>query len=89
MWWFEYTWPMESATARRYGLVGGSTSLWGQALRSYAQAPLHRREPPPGCLWKTVSSWLPTDQDVELSASPASYLLGYIHASHHDNELNL
>ncbi|EDL12950.1 mCG145948, partial [Mus musculus] len=40
---------------------------------------------------KGVSSWLPSDQDVELSApSPAPNLPGCRHASHHfGNGLNL
>jgi hypothetical protein len=28
-------WPMRSGTIRRCGLVGGSVSLWRQALRSH------------------------------------------------------
>ena len=36
LWWFEYAWPMGSATIRRYGLVGGHGSL-GWALNSHNQ----------------------------------------------------
>ena len=41
--------------------------------------------------WKTVSSWLSSDQDVELSApSPTPCLPGCCHVScHDDNRLNL
>ena len=44
---------------KRCGLVGGSESLWGWALRVYAQTLVSAEE---------TSSWLPLDQDVELSA---------------------
>ena len=37
VWWFEYAWPMGSSTIRRYGLVGGSVSLRGWAVKSCAQ----------------------------------------------------
>lgn len=49
-------WPCWSKS----GLVGGSASLWGWALRSYAPAPAsvretllldaYKRKPSPGCL---------------------------------------
>jgi hypothetical protein len=32
-------WPIGSGTIRRYGLVGGSVSLWGRALRSNMPKP--------------------------------------------------
>ena len=54
----------------------------GWALRS----PMLRLLP----VWKIVSSWLPLDQDVELSAPPAPSLPTRCHASHgDDNGLNL
>jgi hypothetical protein len=57
---------------------------------SYAQAlPSVESEPPPGCLQKTVSSWLPSDQDVELWASLAPCLPAGCHPSYYDNGLNL
>jgi hypothetical protein len=39
--------------------------------------------------WKVVFSYLPSEQDVELSAPPALYLTGHCHYLHHeDNGLN-
>jgi hypothetical protein len=80
VWWCEYAWPMGSSTIRRCGLVGGSASLWGWALRFWAQVP---------SVQKRLFSWLPaedslfwlsSDQDVELLALPVQ-----CHASHHDD----
>ena len=88
-WWFEYYWPMGSTFKRRCGLIGESTSLWEWALRFYAQAPPSAEETLllAACLEKTVSSWLPLDQNVELSAPPAPCLPECCHASHHDDRL--
>jgi hypothetical protein len=36
LWWFEYAWPMGNGTIKGCSLVR-SVSLWGEALRSYAQ----------------------------------------------------
>ena len=78
LWWFEYAWPTGSGTIRRCGLVGGSASLWGWALR-----------PPCSCL-EAVCSWLPSDKDLEFSAPPAPCLPAHCHTSCHDaNGLNL
>jgi len=33
VWWFEYAWPMGSATIRKCGPAGGTASQWGWALR--------------------------------------------------------
>ena len=46
---FEYAWLMRSGTIKRCGFVGGRVSLWGWALRSYAQA-LPSVEEPASCL---------------------------------------
>jgi hypothetical protein len=66
-------------------LLGGAALLeslwpwWGGGLW----------DPPPRCL-ETVSSWLPLDEVVELSAPPAPCLPGCHHGSYHDdNGLNL
>ena len=68
MWFFEYAWPTGHGSIRRYGLVGGSVSLWG----------VESEAPPSG--EESVFSWLQSDQDVELSAPPEPFLLGYCHA---------
>jgi len=44
---------MESGTIRRYGLVGGSTLLWG-GLCSFVEALFGVED--------SVSSWMPLDQ---------------------------
>ena len=74
--------PIGSGTIRRCGLVGGSVSLWGRALR-YPMLKLHPE-------WNSFLL-MPADQDVELSApSPAPCLPAHCHAScHDDNGLNL
>ena len=61
----------------------GSVLLYRWDLRApSAQAPPSTEE--------TVSSWLPSDQDIELSVpSPASCLPGLCHALCYDNELSL
>jgi len=78
--------------ARRYDRVGRSVTLWRWTLRSYVHTPPHAEETfsPLGCLWKTVSLWLASDQDVELLAPPTPCLLAGCHAfCHDDNGLNL
>ena len=57
----------------------------------YAQAPSSvESEPSPGCLQKTISILLPSDQDAELLAPPAPCLPAHCHASHYgDNRVNL
>jgi hypothetical protein len=35
MWWFEYSWSIGNGTVRRCGLVRGSVSLWGWALKNH------------------------------------------------------
>jgi hypothetical protein len=63
----------------RCGLAGVSVSLWGMGFETLLLA-----------VWKSVFSFLPLEQDVELSAPPAPCLPGYCHASHYyDNGLNL
>ena len=48
-------WPTKSGTIRRYGLVGGSVSLWRWALRLlYLGSSQWGREPPPDCLRNPV-----------------------------------
>lgn len=63
-------WPIGSDTIRGCGL-GGNESLWGQALRSHAQA-----------VFSVAHSLLllPENQDVDLSApSPAPRLPEHKH----------
>ena len=89
LWWFVYAWPMGSGTIKRCGLVGGSASLWGVGLSAMLKLYPGRRDPPPDCLQKTVSSWLPLDQDLELMAPPAQSNPAQCNASHlDDNGLN-
>jgi hypothetical protein len=69
LWWFGYAWPRRSGTTRRCGLVEESVSLCRRALR-----PLSAQTPPSAeeslllaaCKKMVVSSWFPSDQDVEL-----------------------
>jgi len=42
------------------------------------------QDPSPSCL-RTVCSWLPLDEDIELSAPPVPCLPGCCHASCHDD----
>jgi hypothetical protein len=74
--------PIGSGTIRKCGLVGGSMSLWGRALRSDTQATP-----------SVVNSLflMPSDEDVEFSApSPALSLPPCHHVScHNDDGLNL
>ncbi|EDM16395.1 rCG59786 [Rattus norvegicus] len=73
---------MESGTIRRCGLVGGMCHCVG-GLQGLLMLKLHPVQ-------KRVSSWLPSDQDVELSMSPAPCLPACCHVfSHDDNRLNL
>ena len=81
MWWSEHAWPIGSGTVRRRGL-GGGVSQWGGPWRS----PVLRLHP----LQKRASSqlpedarlsWLPLNQDVELSAPPAPHLPACCHTS--------
>lgn len=53
MWWFQHTWPMGSCIRRVALLEGG---LYGPILKLFL-------------VWKIVPSWLPSDQDVEFSAT--------------------
>lgn len=70
--------PEGSGTIRRYSLVGGSVSLWGQALRSLFFK-LHYDSHLTSCCL----------QDVAVSA-PAPCLPVCYHAPHHDEKgLNL
>ena len=81
-----------NGTIRRYGLIGGSMLLGGVGFEfSYAQAPPTEEESLLMDACGRVSSWMPLDQDVELSAPfPASCLPACCHASHHDdNGVNL
>jgi hypothetical protein len=75
--WFVFAWPMGSGTIRGCGLAGGSVSLCKWALRGSSMLRLC-----PiwmilafGCLKRTVFSWLPSDQDVELLAPLAHICL--------------
>jgi hypothetical protein len=62
----------------------------GFEVSSYAQAQPSGKETLAACLWETVSSWLPLDQEAELLAPPAPCLPACCHVSHHDdNGLNL
>ena len=75
--------PVGSGTIRRCDLVGGGVSLCRQALRAPGAQVLSN-------VGERVSSWLPSNQDAELSApSPALFLPACCHVSHHDdNGLN-
>jgi hypothetical protein len=65
---------------RRCGLVGGSASLWGWALR----APKAQALSPSGL----SLCWLPSNQDVELSVPPVPCLPAcYRHFCHDDKGL--
>ena len=85
---------MGSDTIRGCGIIEGGVALLkkechcgGGALRSPCSV---ERDPSTGCLQKTVSFCLPSDQDIELSGPPASCLPAQCHTSHHDvNGLNL
>jgi len=44
LWWFEYAWPMGSATSRRCGLVGESVSLCRPAMRASSVQALPNEE---------------------------------------------
>jgi len=75
-----------NGTTRRCGLVGVGVAL----LEEVCHCGDGLLRPSPSCL-RTVHSWLPLDEDIELSApSPAPCLPGCCHAScYDDNELNL
>jgi hypothetical protein len=73
LWLFKYPWPIGRGTVRSCGFVGGSVSLWGWALSSYAQA----------LLLKSTSCC------CLCSVFSALCLPGCGHASHHDSGLNL
>ena len=72
MWQFKSACLMGSVIIRKCGLVGGSVSLWGQALRSYAQAPRSMEETFLLVVYlkKRVSSCLLSHQDKELWVHP-------------------
>ena len=63
-------WPTGSDTIRRCwsgpGLAGGGVSLWDWALRLLCSSSTQcGSKPPPNCLQKIVSCWMPLDSDVE------------------------
>ena len=60
----EYVWPC----GKKFVTVGLGFEVLCSSSAQY------RREPAPVCLWKTVSSWLPLDPDIELLVSPAPSL---------------
>jgi hypothetical protein len=82
---------MGSGTIWRCGLVVRGVALFEEvchcgsgALRphTYVQSGQCDSDPLLGYLWKSVSFWMPVDQDVELSAtSPAPCLPACCHAS--------
>jgi hypothetical protein len=84
-------WPMGSGTIRRCGLIGGGVALLAKYVtvrQGFEVIYMLKLWP----VWITVvSSWLPSEHDVGLSAlSPVPCLPGWWHASHHDgNGLNL
>ena len=97
VWFFDYAWPVESGTIWKSGLIGGSAvegshcqgGLWGPMLKVH---PGWKRDSLPGCLQKVVSSWVPLNQDRELSSgpSPAPWPPAHCHtSSHDDNRPNL
>jgi hypothetical protein len=72
-------WPIGSGIIRRYGLIGGSVSLWGWPLRS----PMFKIYTVSFCYF-----WI---KDVELSAPspvPCQAALGHV-PCHDNNGLNL
>jgi hypothetical protein len=81
-----------SGSIRRYGLIRVLLEevchFGGGALRSYIYMLKSGQCDPDssGCLQKTVSSLLPLDQDVEISATPASRLPAQSHASYRDDD---
>lgn len=68
---------MGSSTIKNHDLVG-----IGVALCHIGGGLL---EPPPDCLWKTVFSWLPLDQDVELSAYKSCKIMLLLHCKGNPN----
>ena len=91
MWWFENS-------IRRCGLLGISVALLDKVCHCVGRlseflvfklCPVLNRLPS----WlplKDNLSWLPLDQDIEISAHPVPRLSGCCHASRHDdNGLNL
>ena len=86
LWRFEYGWPMRSSTIRRCGFIGGSVALLEEVCHCGCGCWDSRVQAPPS----KVICWWPSDQVVELSASPAPHLPGCCHVSCHDNNgLNL
>jgi hypothetical protein len=74
--------------------VRGSVSLWAWALSSSSPETISSllcvNQSPLSCLKKTVSFWLHSDQDIEISAPPpAPCLRAGCYSSYYDNELNL
>jgi hypothetical protein len=71
MWWFEYAWPIESGTIRRCDLVRIGVASLEEVCHYVGRLKgllVFKVQP----VWKTVSFWLPSDQDVELSALSSS-----------------
>lgn len=84
---------MEGSTIRRCGLVDLGEALLEKVFycqcslwSSYAQALPSAEESL--LVQKTVFSWLPKEQDIELVPSPALCLHEHCHASHCDKELS-
>ena len=74
-----------SSSIRRCGLVRGDVAL----LEEVYHCRCGLWDPPLSCL-RTFSSWLPFDEDVELTAPPAAFQPGCCCAScHDDNGLKL
>lgn len=68
---------MGSCTIRRSDCTGGGVALLEEVCHSEAglsgltsmlKSGHCGPYPPPRCLWKVVSSWLPLDQDAEVLA---------------------
>ena len=77
---------MVSGTVRRYGLSGVGGTFFEELCHCGGEL----WEPMLELQGRRVFSWLPSDQDVELLAPPALYLLGHCHFfCHDDNKLNI
>jgi hypothetical protein len=75
LWWFEYACP-RSGSIRRCDLVGVGVAFLEEVCHCWRE----QRELPPSCLGMPVF-WLPSEQNVELSAlSPTLCLPGCCHA---------
>jgi hypothetical protein len=86
VWWFEHAWPNGSGTIRRYGFVGVGMTLLEEVYHCRGDHWFGVLCSGSAQCRKRLSSWLPADQDVELSvSSPAPCLPGCCHVSCQDD----